>query len=291
MAPILGRSAGEGLERLCSARDWLRAAGPIGGIELLQAWFSGRGYVKHRHDTYAVCLTEVGVQTFDYRGKVERSVPGQVVVLHPDEAHDGRAGADEGFGYRQVYVDPARIADAVTTIHRRPTALPFVRDPVVHSPTLAAAIADAFRSPLEPLARDTLVLRLAEGLLELCPGAHAAGTPVRLDHPALGRARAYLDSQRATVSSTDLEAVTGLNRYELARQFRAMYGTSPHRYALMRRLAFARAQLRGGTRLVDVAQAGGFADQAHFTRMFKSAFGLTPGRYARLHRAVSGPAE
>src|SRR5437899_1372229 len=102
MAPILGRSAGAGLERSCSARDYLHARGPVGGIELLQAWFGGRAYVKHRHDTYAICLTEVGVQAFDYRGKAESSRPGQVVVLHPDEAHDGRAGADGGFGYRQV---------------------------------------------------------------------------------------------------------------------------------------------------------------------------------------------
>jgi AraC-like DNA-binding protein len=288
MAPMLGRSAGEGLERSCSAGDWLRARGPIGGIELLQAWFSGRGYVKHRHDTYAICLTEVGVQTFDYRGKVESSRPGQVVVLHPDEAHDGRAGAEGGFGYRQVYVDPACIADAVNVIRGRPTALPFVREPVSDSPTLAAAVSDAFRSPLEPLARDTLVLRLAEGLLAQAQDAHSTIPPRRLDHVALGRARAFLDSQRVTVPSADLEAVTGLNRYELARQFRAMYGTSPHRYALMRRLDFARDQLRGGMPLAELALASGFADQPHFTRMFRSAFGVTPGRYARLNTSQVG---
>ena len=289
MAPILGRSAGEGLERSCSERDWLRAHGPVSGVELLQAWFSGRGYVKHRHDTYAICLTEVGLQAFDYRGKVERSRPGQVVVLHPDEAHDGRAGAAGGFGYRQVYVDPAIIADAVTSIRGRPSALPFVREPVSDSPTLAAAVSDAFSSPLEPLARDALVVRLAEGLLELGPDAHSAGAAGRLDHAALARGRAFLDSQRATVPSAELEAVTGLNRYELARQFRAVYGTSPHRYALMRRLHFARDQLRVGSPLADVALSAGFADQPHFTRMFRSAFGLTPGRYAKLHCTMSAP--
>src|SRR5712691_11282131 len=165
MAPILGRSAGEGLERLCSAGDWVRARGPIGGIELLQAWFSGRAYAKHRHDTYAIGVTEVGVQTFDYRGKVESSRPGQVLVLHPDEVHDGRAGAEGGFGYRIVYVEPACIADAVRAIRGRPTPLPFVREPVVDDTTLASAVTDAFQSPLEPLARDALVVRFAEGLL------------------------------------------------------------------------------------------------------------------------------
>src|ERR1700737_1637113 len=116
MAASVGRSSGEGLEYLCHEGDWLRARGPIGGIELLRAWFGGRAYAKHRHATYAIGVTEVGVQTFDYRGKVETSLPGQVVVLHPDAAHDGRAGADGGVGYRQVYVDPSCIADAVPAI-------------------------------------------------------------------------------------------------------------------------------------------------------------------------------
>ena len=298
MAPILGRSAGEGLERSCGAGDWLRARGPIGGIELLQAWFGGRAYARHRHDTYAIGVTEVGVQTFDYRGKVESSRPGQVTVLHPDEMHDGRAGTEGGFGYRIVYVEPACIADAVRAITGRPTPLPFVREPVAYNPTLAGAVADAFRSPLEPLALDALVLRLAEGLLQGDPNGPAASTAPapwsaaergrRLDRAALARGRAFLDSRRATVRSTELEAVTGLSRYELARQFRALYGTSPHRYALMRRLDFTRNQLRDGTSLADLALTAGFADQAHFTRMFRSAYGLTPGRYARLQTTTSG---
>src|SRR5471030_2463496 len=143
MAPILGRSAGEGLERSCDAGDWVRACEPIGGIELLQAWFSGRAYTRHRHDTYAIGVTEVGVQTFDYRGRVESSLPGQVTVLHPDEMHDGRAGADGGFGYRIVYVEPVRIAAAARAITGRATALPFAREPVSDNPMLAGAVTDA----------------------------------------------------------------------------------------------------------------------------------------------------
>jgi AraC-like DNA-binding protein len=283
MAAILGRSASAGLERSCGEGDWVRARGPIGGIALLEAWFSGPAYAKHRHDTYAIGVTDVGVQTFDYRGKVESSRPGQVLVLHPDEEHDGRAGAEGGFGYRIIYAEPACIADAMRAINGRPTALPFVREPVSFNPTLAGAVADAFRSLLEPLALDALVVRLAEGLLEADPDGQPAETPHRLDHVALARGRAYLDSRRSTVRSAELEAVTGLSRYELARQFRASYGTSPHRYALLRRLDFARNQLRGGMRLADLALTAGFADQAHFTRMFRSAYGVTPGRYARLN--------
>ncbi len=253
----------------------------------MRARFRGRAYARHRHDTYAIGVTEAGVQTFDYRGRVERSAPGQVVVLHPDEAHDGRAGTEAGFGYRIAYVDPACIAGAVRAIRGRPGPLPFVHDPVSDSPALARAVTAAFRLGPEPLGLDALVLRLAEGLLAEDRDTSAARAPRHLDHAALERARALLDDRLAVVRSVELEAITGLPRYELARQFRALYGTSPYRYSLVRRLHFARTRL-GRIPLVELALAAGFVDQAHFTRMFRSAFGVTPGRYARL-RGASGP--
>ena len=262
----------------------MRSRAPVECVELLQAWFGGRAFSRHRHDAYAIGVTDSGAQVFDYRGRVECSTAGEVVVLHPDEAHDGRAGDGAGFGYRIVYVEPARIAAAVRAIRGRPAPLPFVRAPVSRSSTLARAVAAAFRSAPEPLALDALVLRLAEGLLEGDPDSPAAGPPRHLDPAALERARALLDDRRDVVRSAELEAVTGLTRYELARQFRARFGTSPYRYSLMRRLDFARQRLRAGEPLVELALAAGFADQAHFTRVFRSAMGVTPGRYARLHR-------
>jgi len=84
------------------------------------------------------------------------------------------------------------------------------------------------------------------------------------------------------IRSSELEEVTGLTRYDLARQFRSAFGTSPYRYSLMRRLDRARASLRGNRSLADVALAAGFADQAHLTRMFKAVFGVSPARYRTL---------
>ena len=260
----------------------MRSRGLAEGVELLRAWFHGPAYARHRHDTYAICVTEAGVQAFEYRGRAEHSTPGQVVVLHPDEAHDGRAGTDVGFGYRIVYVAPARIADAVRAIRGRPAPLPFVRDAVSENPTLAETVWSAFDSPGEPLALDALVLRLAEGLLEGDPHARGALVPPRLDRPALERARAFLDCRRDLVRSAELEAVCGLSRYELARQFRAAYGTSPHRYSIMRRLDLARRRMGGDAPLAALALEAGFADQPHFTRTFRSAFGVSPGRYVAL---------
>ena len=280
------RSAGEGLERLCrpAGREWIAGAGPVDGVELFRASFVGEAYRKHRHDTYAVGLTDTGVQVFDYRGAVRVSLPGQVAVLYPDEAHDGRAGTAAGFGYRIVYVEPARLADALRVVCGRPYPLPFLRDPVTTNARLAGAIREAFSAPLEPLAVDSLVVELAEGLL----GERAGGVPSYsrpVDARAVERARRLLDAERTrTVRSDELEAATGLTRYDLARQFRIALATTPHRYQVMRRLEHAREAIHHARQLAEVASEAGFADQAHFTRAFAAAFGLTPGRYRALRR-------
>ena len=82
----------------------LRAPGPV---ERVEARFAGAAYAPHRHDTYAIGITLEGVQRFDYRGATRNSLPGGIVVLHPDELHDGRAGDERAFRYRSLYLAPA----------------------------------------------------------------------------------------------------------------------------------------------------------------------------------------
>jgi len=216
-------------------------------------------------------------------------------VLHPDEAHDGRAGTAEGFGYRIVYVEPAVLGEALRAVRGRAHPLPLVREPVCRNATLSRAVREAFAGRLDTLAVDALVLHLAEGLV----AGERGGTPLeatrRVDTRAVERARQLLDAEcTRAVHSSELESLTGLTRHDLARQFRIALGTSPHRYLLMRRLDVARARLLipEGTRgtllgrpsLTDIAAETGFADQAHFTRAFRAAFGMTPGRYRALLR-------
>ena len=278
------RSGGAGLERSCkgAVTGWLSSSTPVEGVELFRASLTGEVYGKHRHDTYAVGVTDRGVQVFDYRGATRVRTRGQVVVLYPDEVHNGRAGTDEGFGYRIIYVEPSHLAEALRVLRGRPGPLPFVSEAVSTNARLARAVDAAFRAQMESLSVDSLMVELAEGLLAAEHGGQPAASP-RVDVAAVERARQFLDAQRTrVVHSSELESITGLTRYDLARQFRAMLGTSPYRYLLMRRLGFARERIHQQRPLVDVAGEAGFADQAHFTRVFKSAFGLTPGRYRAL---------
>ena len=240
-------------------------------------------FAPHRHDAYAIGITLRGVQSFGYRGTTLHSEAGCAFVIHPDETHDGRAGTDEGFGYRILYIAPRLISEALGS-----RTLPFVRDAVTRR--VGAASRDL---------RGARCFRCADrGLAASMTSSHALPTrsphTIRRRSGFLQRPRApcgsrvtYLDDACDLPSSATLERLTGLSRFELARQFRKCLGTSPHRYATMRRLERARQLIGAGASLAEAATACGFADQSHMTRQFKQAYGVAPGAMARADAALT----
>ena len=42
----------------------------VDGVELFRSWYASEAYQKHRHDTYAVGVSDSGVQVLDCRGSV-----------------------------------------------------------------------------------------------------------------------------------------------------------------------------------------------------------------------------
>jgi AraC-like DNA-binding protein len=259
--------------------DWIRTAPDGEGIERIEAFFTGHAYDTHRHDTYAIGYTISGVQSFDYRGAQRDSTPGDLIVLHPDELHNGRAGIESGFRYRMAYLEPGLVMAALAG---RAATTPFIGNAVCRDGSLMRALVALLGDldhGLEPLERDQAVGALAEALLKLDPSCALAGAET-LALRACERARDFLsESREEAIDSAMLEVVTGLDRYALARQFRRRYGTSPYHYLVMRRLERARLLIRQGATLAEAAAASGFADQSHMTRHFGRAYGQSPGRW------------
>jgi AraC-like DNA-binding protein len=273
------------LERSCrSTSDSIKVAPVSGGIARIEAQFHGDAFEPHRHDTYALGLTLRGVQTFRYRGIVRYSQPGNVIVLHPDELHDGGAATEEGLRYRMMYLPPEMLIEALGERH---SGLPFVASPVVADPVFAASLADAMQDldgEIGDLHLHDVLAQVADGLLRHADSSRGKASGKR-DSGAVRRTCDYLQAHsERQVTADELEKVSGLDRFALARHFRASLGTSPHRYLVMRRLERARGMIGSGRSLVEIAMETGFSDQAHFTRHFKKTHGMTPGRWASLSR-------
>jgi AraC-like DNA-binding protein len=261
------------------ARAEMRAGEGSGQVQRLEVYFPRHGYAAHRHDTYAIGMTLKGVQEFRYRGLARHCLPGQCHILYPDELHDGVAASEGGFRYRIAHIAPRLIQDALGG-----QALPFVIDPVVRLTPKQLRLLSLIWDMGEPIDDDKeteIAVAASDALKEIAGGA----APRRecFDLPALRRVHERIkDAPGQRHALSDLERLSGLDRWTLARQFRAAFGTSPTRFRTMRQLDLVRRLVREGMPLIDATYEAGFSDQCHMSRQFKNAYGLTPARWAAL---------
>ena len=277
-----------GFERSCrpDLESRIVAAPPLPGFDRIEASFNGEFFEPHRHDTYAIGVTMRGIQTFGYRGAKRFSQPGQIIILHPDELHDGAAATDEGLLYRMLYLEPALVRSAMAD---RRAALPFVDQPIIEDGELLGCLStalDTLDRPLEDIQAADVISQITDCLVRHSQGQ--TDHPQTIDRDRIWQVRNFLQENcRHNISSSQLEQISGLDRYKLARQFRSEFGTSPHRFLIMRRLELARQLMSRGTSLVETAATVGFADQSHLSRHFKKAFGITPGKWAQASRIAA----
>lgn len=280
MQQIVSSRPSKRLEGLCEgspSADRISIREGCDGIERLEARFRGAAYSPHRHDSYAIGITLSGVQAFNYRGEARHCMPGQCHILHPDEIHDGGAGTEEGFAYRICYVDPCLVQEA---LGGRP--LPFVPNPVVDladQQKLALAAAWEMGTEIDDIGRIEITVAITDLLRDLSPDITNSSPSLRLS--GLLRVRSLIAERPGKPHGIgELERAADLDRWSLARQFRAAFGTSPSRFRTMRQLDHVRRLVKFGTNLADAALQAGFADQSHMSRQFKRAYGLTPARWA-----------
>ncbi|WP_313059497.1 AraC family transcriptional regulator [Pseudomonas rhodesiae] len=261
-----------------STLDWLHRAPHASGLDRIEAYFAGFAFDPHRHDTYAIGRTLLGVQSFHYRGGMTHGLPGTTMVIHPDEVHDGRAGSEEGFKYRMIYVEPALIQQI---LGGKP--LPFVPGGVSTDLRLFRAsdvLLQNLECPVDPLQEQDALFDLAQAL------SAAAGAIVSrktFDYVAAERAREFIHSALGrSITLDEMAEHAGRDRWALSRDFRLLFGTSPYRYLTMRRLDLVRSLLAQGQPLVDAALTTGFTDQSHMTRQFRSTYGMPPSRWVKM---------
>ncbi len=249
------------------------------GVEALRARFSGHAYDMHRHDDWLVGVTERGVQDFFCRGERQISTTGRIILIEPEEAHDGQAGHPGGFAYSMLYLPRPWLKAG---LQGAPGGEPGFTTTLSDDPALGDAIRAACAHLARPemrLVRDAAldtVLRHLRRHLDRPARPEAAS-----DATVARRARERLQDCLAQEEGADAlaRAVGAVDRFQLARAFRAAYGTSPHAYLVQIRLVRARRMLGAGEGPAAVAASCGFADQSHLGRWFRRAYGITPAAY------------
>lgn len=249
----------------------------IDDINLIDAHYQSFAFKRHYHLDYHLGLITDGQQQYYFNGARHQAGAGQLVIMPPDEIHDGQPQqqgykvkvfsiapdwldhqADELSGSRQVHFPQHNVTDSQL----------FCQLSQLHT---------QLANPHFPqLAKDCMPIEYFSRLL----GRYSQIRPqhvVPLGSKDLHQLRDYLMANLDQKISLDsLAKQCDLSPSQLLRQFKKATGMTPYAWLARLRLEHAMALLKAGYSSTDVAYYVGFYDQAHFTRTFKQTFGVAP---------------
>lgn len=235
-------------------------------------------YDKHSHPHFSIGAITGGHSHYLNQRSRQEVGRGHLVLMNPEEVHACNPIADEPWSYLMFYLDTgwlqrqqeeAGLGDAF-----HPFDMTASRDPLLYQ-GLCWLHRQLWQEP-EPLAREVACHQFSRQLLaRLTPASWDDRPPQHLQRAA----ELMQDDCCSPLTLAQLSAVAGLTPSHFVRSFSRHYGMTPHAYLLDQRIRHARALLRRGEPLAEVALASGFADQAHFQRQFKRRVAATPGHY------------
>lgn len=243
----------------------------------------GDAYDDHCHAFAEVFWIEDGRARHWRQDGEEILRAGDLVLIRPQDVHSFATVDQAGF----TMVNVVFRAEILETLRRRHAAGcgPWPWDEPAPRRHLDARQVDRLQAWAEDLAADTSLLA-AEGFLIdllrrclLAPARPAEGTlPAWLDH-AFER---FAAGEGLSEGSKAFRRFTGRSCEQVNRVIRAHFGRTATEVINDLRLEHAARLLRmGERRIVDIAEACGYASLPHFYRSFQARYAMTPRAFRR----------
>ncbi len=237
-------------------------------------------YGLHSHESFSIGRVDHGTSTYQ-NGQHSCSIEtGTLVLMNPGDVHACNPVQNRPWAYRMLYVDPGWLAALQATLGLgagglRRFAPILTRDARLQDgfDQLFGVLDDETRAPSD---KEAAAERFFSELHWRLPLEERSPPP----DPRMRRAVDFIGAHyQRPLRLEEICATAGVSPSGLIRAFKKHFGITPHAYLTNRRVQFARAELRRGGAIADVALAAGFADQAHLQRAFKQLLAATPGHY------------
>ena len=253
----------------------------------------------HHHDFYEVYFLVSGDVTYTIEGRIYRMMPGDMLIINPQELH--QVGIrPEGAPYERyvLWIAPSLLE----TLSSGQTRLSACFDPGQPDYTNHLHLAGEQRSQMKALMElmyhesekedfggDLLSYNLLSSIMILVN--RIAGQDGRR-YPDPEQANAlvskvidYINLHYGEELSLDLLADRFfVSKYHLSHTFNKYTGTGLYQYIQRRRLQIARQLMSQGKNPTEVFRPCGFADYAGFYRAFRRIYGCSPREFAQSQR-------
>ncbi|WP_159657327.1 AraC family transcriptional regulator [Vibrio atypicus] len=249
-------------------------------INLINANYQNFAFQRHYHLDFHIGLITHGEQKFYHQGQSHQVGPGQMVIMPPDELHDGYSKSDSGYQVKVFSIDPKWLSD-LADLKRSGDILSFnqlvVQDPRVFAPLVHLHNSLALHN-LPQLTKDCLPY---EGLSQLFEryGSIEQKNCIPLGNQSVATLKEFLmENLDQPVRLEQLSELCQLSPTQFQRHFKAKVGLTPYAWLSRLRLEQGMRLLKAGVCGTEVALQIGFYDQAHFSKAFKSTYGVPPSQ-------------
>jgi AraC-like DNA-binding protein len=259
-------------------------------LGLMKARFTHHRYELHTHPTYVVALITHGCERVRIGRHCSVAPAGTLIVVNPEECHDGEPGAEQGWAYRTFYPSVSLLTAVANEVGQDRVPLfprAFIDDReladaigVAHESSLSSDVATAEASMLVALRQ--LILRYAD----------RDGRPEKLETSG-SRRRLSLYKQiiehdlGSGLDLARLARAAGVTRFQVIRDFKKETGLTPSAFIRNCRAHRAGRLIARGLSLADASIEAGFSDQSHLTRTFRSMHAITPKMFQQVWSAGS----
>ncbi|ENM5751413.1 AraC family transcriptional regulator [Vibrio mimicus] len=247
-------------------------------ISLIEADYRQFAFERHYHLDIHIGLITQGTQRFYHQGTWHQVGQGGVVLMSPDELHDGQAHNESGYQVQVFSIEPTWLQQTLEA-HRIEQVIAF-KQLVIDDVTLFHSLLQLHHTMkqenLSQLAKDCLPFQGFAPLLERY--SHLTPPAVKpLGKHNLALLKEFVLSQLdQPIRLEQLAQLCQLSPTQFQRHFKAQTGITPYAWLMRLRLEQAMKLLQSGTSGTNVAHQVGFYDQAHFSKAFKATFGLSP---------------
>lgn len=249
-------------------------------IGLIDANYRTFAFQRHYHLDFHIGLITQGEQKFHYQGNSYHAGKGQIVLMPPDEMHDGQSKLDSGYQVKVFSLDPHWLSDLADL--KRSSDMVGFNQLVINDTFLFNTLVELHQSLANPslsqLAQDCLPYEGFARLFEQY-GAKEQKSVVPLGNQSVATLKEYLMANLdQPVKLEQLSSLCQLSPTQFQRHFKAKVGLTPYAWLSRLRLEQGMKLLKSGVCGTDVAHQIGFYDQAHFSKAFKATYGVSPSQ-------------
>lgn len=249
-------------------------------ISLIEANYQSFAFSRHYHLDFHIGLITGGQQKFHYKGASHHVGEGQLVIMPPDELHDGKSMLESGYQTRVFALDPEWFSDLAQL--KQPSDLLHFKQLIISDQKVFQPLSQLHLlltdNNISQLAKDCLPYEGFERLFRHY-GSLEQKRAVPLGNQSMATLKEYLlDNLDQPVRLEQLSQLCELSPTQFQRHFKAKVGLTPYAWLSRLRMEQGMKLLKSGVSGTEVAYQVGFYDQAHFSKAFKSTFGVNPSQ-------------